>query len=276
MRLMDLRSEILDWVLLLALLLLAVAAMLTQNRALNRALQAQTLEVTAEVESGFAWMGRYLRVLEENEELRRRNIELSSQVARTRSVRSQNRELRDLLEIRDSSDARLRAARIVTKDIFRQENYLTLDVGRTDGVEEGMPVVHGNGIIGTVMLVSDEYARVMPFLNTDFRVPAQILPLQTEGIVRWDGERPDRLLLEHIVKTEPVEPGQQVVTSGHSDVFPAGRAIGTVDSVAVRPGRSEMLIYLRPAVSIYEIGHAFVILRTPDPEREALDARPIG
>jgi len=273
---MDLRSRILDWVLLLGLLLLSIGTMLTQNRPLNRAVQAKALEVTAEVESSFAWMGRYLRVLEENEELRRRNIQLSSEVARTRSVRIQNRELRALLDLPDSSDAPLRAARIVTKDIFRQENYLTLDVGRADGVEEGMPVVHGNGIVGTVMLVSDEYARVMPFLNTDFRVPGQILPLRTEGIVRWDGERPDRLLLEHVVKTEPVEPGQQVVTSGHSGVFPAGRAIGTVDSVAVRPGRSEMLIYLQPAVPIYEIGHAFVILRTPDPDRKALEARPIG
>lgn len=273
---MDARSQIVDWVLLLALLLVSTGAMLTQNRDLSRALRARALEVTAEVESSFAWMGRYLRALEKNEDLRRRNIELSSQVARTRSVRLQNRELERLLNLRDSSAARLRAARIVTKDIFRQENYLTLDVGRADGVEKGMPVVHERGIVGTVMLVSEDYARVMPFLNTDFRVPVRIVPLRTEGIVRWTGERPDRLLLEHVVKTEPVEPGQQVVTSGYSDVFPPGRPVGTVDSVEVRPGRSELLIYLRPAVPLYEIGHAFVLLRTPDPERDTLESRPIG
>jgi rod shape-determining protein MreC len=116
----------------------------------------------------------------------------------------------------------------------------------------------------------------MPVLNTDFRVPGTILPLRTEGIVRWTGERQDRLLLEHVVKTEPVEPGQRVVTSGHSGVFPPGRAIGTVDSVQVRPGRSELRIYLRPAVSLPKIGHAFVLLRTPDSERLALESRPIG
>lgn len=273
---MDLRSQILDWVLLIGLLLVSIVAMLTQNDALSRALRAQTMEVTAEVESSFAWMGRYLRVLRENEELRRRNIELSSRVARTRSVRMQNQELRQLLRLRDSSSARLLAARIVTKDIFRQENFLTLDVGREDGVREGMPVVHQSGIVGTVMLTSKEYARVMPFLNTDFRVPATILPLQTEGIVRWDGEQQNRLLLEHVVKTEPVEQGQTVVTSGHSDIFPPGRGIGTVDSVQVRPGRSELLIYLHPAVSLHEIGHAFVILRAPDPDRRQLESRSIG
>lgn len=273
---MDLKSELLDWVLLVALLLVSVSVMLSQNRPLTRALRAQTLEMTARVESGFAWMGRYLRVLEENQELRRRNIELSSQVARTRSLRLRNQELERLLNLKDTSSARLRAARIVTKDIFRQDNYLTIDVGRNDGVAEGMPVVHEKGIVGTVMLVGADYARVMPYLNTDFRVPAAILPLGAEGIVRWPGERHDRLLMEHVVKTEAVEAGQDVVTSGHSGVFPPGRAIGTVDSVNVRPGRSELLIYLEPVVPLYEITHAVVLLRPPDDDRKALEARSIG
>lgn len=273
---MDLKSDLLDWVLLVSLLLVAVALMLSQNRPLTQALRAQTLEVTAQVESSFAWMGQYLQVLEKNEQLRRRNIELSSKVARTRSMRMRGQELKGLLNLKDTSSARLLAARIVTKDIFQQENFLTLDVGRADGVKEGMPVVHHQGIVGTVMLVSEEHARVMPYLNTDFRVPAVIRSPGAEGIVRWTGERPDRLLLEHVVKTEPVEPGQNVVTSGHSDVFPPGRSIGTIDSVKSRQGRSELLIHLRPAVPLHKISHAFVMLRLPDPNPQKLEARPIG
>lgn len=272
---MDLRSQLLDWALLLGLLTVSVVTMFSQNRPLSRALQAEVLEWTAEIESGFAWMGRYIRVLKENEELRRRNIELSSQVARTRSTRMENQELKKLLRLRDSSSAHLLPTRIVTKDIFRQKNVLTINVGRSDGVKKGMPVLHERGIVGRVMLTSEDYARVMPFLNTSFRVPGMIVPLRTNGIVRWDGERHDRLLLEHVVKTEPVEPGQTVVTSGYSEVFPPGRAIGSIDSIQVRPGRSELLIYLRPAVSLNEIGHAFVLLRTPDPEREQLESQPI-
>lgn len=271
---MDLKSPVVDWVLLLVLLVVAVATMATQNQPAVRALRAQALEATAQIESGFAWMGRYVRVLEENDELRRENIALSSQVARTRSVRQQNRELERLLNLRDSSSARLRAARVVTKDIFRRENALTLDVGRRDSVKKGMPVIHNGGIVGTVMLVSEEYARVMPYLNTDFRVPATILPLGAEGIVRWDGERMDRLVLDHVVKTEPVQSGQRVVTSGHSGIFPPGRSIGTVDSVQTQPGRSELQIYLRPAVPLQDIRHAFVVLSTPDPERLDLESRP--
>jgi rod shape-determining protein MreC len=265
-----------DWLLLAALLFTATTIMVTQNAPLLRTLRAETMEWTAQVESTFAWMGRYLRVLERNDELRRENIRLSSQVARTRAVRQRNDELRRLLNLTDSSDASLRPARIVTKDIFQKNNFLTLDVGQDDGIAKGMPVVHESGIVGTVVLVNDHHARVMPFLNTDFRVPGTVLPLRAEGIVRWDGERLDRLQLDHVVKTEPVEAGQRVVTSGHSDIFPPGRRIGTVDSVAAPAGRNELQILLRPAVSLYKISHAVVILRTPDPEQRQLEESPAG
>jgi rod shape-determining protein MreC len=272
----NLWEQIRDWVLLTVLLLVALLTMLTQNQPLVRSLRAQTLQWTAQVESSFAWMGRYFRALEENNELRRRNIELSSEVARSRAARLRNRELERLLDMRDTSKAALLPARIVTKDIAQQENFLTLDVGRADSVAPDMPVVHETGIVGTVVLVSEHYARVMSFLNTKFRVPAEIQPLGAEGIVRWDGEAINRLVMEHVVKTEPVEAGQSVVTSGHSGVFPPGRRIGTVDSVAARPGRNELLVYLRPAVSLYAIKHAFVLQRHADPERQALEARPVG
>lgn len=263
-----------DWLLLGTLLLVATTVMVTQNQPLLRTLRAQTMGWTAQVESTFAWMGRYLQVLERNDELRRENIRLSSQVARTRAVRQRNEELEQLLNLTDSSNVPLRAARIVTKDIFQKDNYLTLDVGRTDDVAKGMPVVHESGIVGTVVLVDDHYSRVMPFINTDFRVPGTVLPLRAEGIVRWDGENLNRLQLDHIVQTEPVEVGQTVVTSGHSGVFPPGRTVGTVDSVAAPAGRNELQIFLRPAVKLYQISHAVVILQTPDPERQAVEETP--
>ena len=272
---MELKEQLRDWLLLVVLLLVSAATMLTQNQPLVRALRAQSLEVTAQVESSLAWMGRYVQVLQENAELRRENIELSSTVARTREARMRNRELQRMLNLRDTSRASLQAARIVTKDIFRQKNFLTLNVGRADSIRPGMPVLHESGIVGTVVLVSEDFSRVMPFLNTDFRVPGVLLPLRAEGIVQWNGERLDQLLMEHVVKTEPVEPGQVVVTSGHSDVFPPGRRIGTVDSVATQPGRSELRVYLTPAVSLNKISHVFVLQRTAPPQQQRLEAQPV-
>jgi rod shape-determining protein MreC len=268
-------EQVRDWVLLAALLLVSLYVMFTQNDPLMRAVRAQALSTTASVERTFAWVGRYFRALEENDELRRQNIALSSEVARSRESRIQNTHLRRMLNLRDSLGYPMRAARVVAKDITQQHNLLTLDVGTADSVKVGMPVVNEDGIIGKVVLVNDHFARVMPYLNTDFRVPAKVVPIEAEGIVRWEGQNSDRLLMEHVIKTEPVEPGQLVVTSGHSGVFPPGRAIGRVDSVMQQPGQNELRMHLTPAAPINEVDHAFVILLEPPTAQVALESEPI-
>lgn len=268
-------DRIRDWVILFLLLATSLGLMLALNQPLLRAFRASALEVTSVVEARFAWLGTFFRALEENAVLREENIALSSEVARSREARIENERLQSLLGFRDSTDVQLVGARIVGRDVFRQQNFLTLDVGSRDSVEVGMAVVDERGIFGKVVLTSPHYARVMPYLNTDFRVPAKILDLQTSGILRWPGERPDRLLLEHIVKTEPVEVGQLVVTSGTSGVFPEGYPIGRVDSVASRPGRNALDIFVAPLASLDDAHHAFVVLQRPDPEQLDLEAQSI-
>ncbi len=138
-----------------------------------------------------------------------------------------------------------------------------------------MAVVDDRGIIGKVVLVSNRFARVMPYLNTDLRIPAKVQPSGTPGIVRWDGDRRDRLIMEHVVKTEPVERGHLVVASGFSQVFPKGYPIGRIDSVLVRPGRIELILFVSPMSDIEKAEHVFVLLNRPDQERTQIEAESI-
>lgn len=265
-------DRIRDWVILGVLIAASLLTLLTQNQPLLRGLRAGALETTAVLEARFAWVGGYFRALRENEILRRENIILSSQVARSREAILENERLRRLIGFQDTTQYRLKAARIVNKDITLQKNFLTLDVGAADSVEVDMAVVDERGVIGKVVLVSERYSRVMPYLNTDLRIPAKIQPLQAFGIVRWEGGAADRLRIDHVVKTEPVENGQLVVTSGYSGVFPPGLPVGVVDSVSSRTGRNELTVFLSPAALLSTAEHAFVVLRRPDPERLNIEA----
>lgn len=267
-------DRIQDWVLLFLMLGVSAGVMLMKNEPLLRGMRGASLEGTAWVESRFAWIGGYFRALQENAILREENIQLSSEVARSREAVIENDRLRRLMGFRDTTAYPLQAARIVSKDITQQQNYFTIDAGSADSVEVGMAVIDERGVLGRVVLVSERYARVMSYLNTRFRIPAKIQPLQAAGIIRWEGNRPDRLLLEHIVKTEQVEPGQLVVTSGFSSIFPPGYPIGVVDSVSTHSGRNALDVYVRPTSPVSSAEHAFVVLTRPEPERIALENQP--
>ena len=264
-----------DWVLLFSLLIVSLGVMLTLNQPLLQSMRAASLESTAWLESQFSWVGGFLTALEENSTLRRENIMLSSELARLREAESQNERLQRMLGMRDTTSYPLQPARIVSKDITKQHNMLIINAGRADSVKTDMAVVDERGIIGKVVLTSEHYAKVMPLINTDFTVPGKIQSLQTQGLVSWSREHPNRLLMEHVPKTEPVLQGQLVVTSGYSGSFPAGYPIGVVDSISASTGRNELDIYLDPVAPVRSAEYVFVVLHRPDEDLQRLQEQTV-
>lgn len=260
-----------EWVLFGVLFLTSVIVLVQHDGATLRTVRASSLAVTARVEGLFSGIARYSHALGENDRLRAETIELATEVARLREARAENERLRSLLAFSDTSAIQRVLARVVAKDITQQENLLTLDVGSRNGVEEGMPVIDERGIVGKVVLTSARHSIVMPHQSTQFAVPATIDALQQDGIVRWDGVNYDRLLMEYVPKTEPVEKGQIVTTSGYSEIFPAGIPVGVVDSLFAGRGRNDFTIYLRPAAPISQVNYVYVLLTEPDAEQEALE-----
>lgn len=265
-----------DWVILFSLLITAGLFLLWRNEPAVRGLRARSLEAAATIENQLEWIGGYLTALDENSRLRADNIRLSSQLARSREAEIENERLRRLLGLRDTTETPTLAAEVVSKSLTLPRSLLTISVGRRDGVEPDMAVVDERGIIGKVVLSSNRFSRVMPYLNTEMRIPAKIQPSETPGIVRWDGDRRDRLLMEHVVKTEPVQKGQLVVTSGFSQVFPEGYPVGVIDSVIVRPGRIELTLFVEPLADVERSEHVFVLLSRPDEERTQIESQSIN
>lgn len=256
-----------DWILFAVLVFVSVVIILSWNEPMIKGFRARALGLTGIVENTFSVAGSYLRALEENEALRNENIQLSGELAMAKEAEAENVRLKIQLDYRDSLSSESIAARIVYKDILRERNTLTIDVGRRDGVDVDMAVIDTRGIIGKVVLVGERFSQVMSYQNTDFFVPARIQPQNSDGIIRWSGERRDLLELDHVMKTDPVEAGQTVVTSGYSSVFQPGIPIGKVARVEELPGDPSWRVFVRPLALLGNAQHVFVILDRPDPER---------
>jgi rod shape-determining protein MreC len=261
-----------DHVVFAALLLTAVGLFVSRNGPVLRTARAASLAVTAPVEGVFARAQQFRRSLAENEALRAETAALAAEVARLREARAENIQLRSLVGFADTTGVPRVVGRVVSKDMTAQTNLLTINVGARDGVEVGMPVINERGIVGKVVLTSAHYAVVMPHQNTQFRVPATVDDLGRDGVVRWDGTAFDRLTMEYVVKTEPVERGMLITTSAYSGVFPAGLPIGRVDTAFAARGRNDYIIHLTPAAPLSEVGYVTVLLARPDPERIRLEA----
>ena len=77
-------------------------------------------------------------------------------------------------------------------------------------------------------MVGEHYSRIISLLNPDFRLSCKIKGSDVFGSLVWDGINPEEALLEELPKHTVYNPGDTIITSGYSAMFPEGVPVGTV------------------------------------------------
>ncbi len=119
-------------------------------------------------------------------------------------------------------------ARVINNSIVRPNNFITLDRGSADGIAPEMGVVDQNGIVGIVNVVGPHTSRIISLLNSDLRLSCKVKGSDAFGSLIWDGRSPRQAVLEELPRHVEFSPGDTIITSGFSVVFPEGIPVGTV------------------------------------------------
>jgi rod shape-determining protein MreC len=247
-------------------LLISLALMVNRFSGGLESIRQVSLVFISSLERPLSAIRVYRQTLASNDVLRRQNVLLQDELSRLRSAEQENQILRNLLNFKSESDVDLTPARIIAKELNSLNNFLTIQAGSQDGIEKGMPVVHPDGLIGQVILVSDHYAQVMPFKNALFRVSGRIEESRAFGILKWASFDNDLMIMEFVPKTIPVAIGQKVVTSGSSLQYPSGIPIGTILGIMETDGRDTWELLIQPHVQLNTVAESFVMIHKREAE----------
>jgi len=253
-----------DYIITALILLIATALMVSRHDGGLQNARKISVTVLSYLEQPLSNIRIYRQALTTNTYLQRQNILLQDELSRLRSADQQNQILQELLNLRDESEHSLIPVQIVAKDLRGLNNSLTVSAGTDDGIQQGMPLMNSDGLVGQVNFTAKNYSQVLPYSNSLFRVSARIQSSRAYGIVSWDGESENELILQYVPQTIPVNVGQIVETSGASNQYPAGIPIGEI--TAVEPGRGveTQTIYLRAFADLFTLSEAFVVAFEPD------------
>lgn len=261
-----------DYIITALILIFAASLMVSRHDGGLQNLRKASVTVLSYLEQPLSNVRVYRQALNTNTYLQRQNVLLQDELSRLRSADQQNRILRSLLDFRESSDFSLIPVKVVSKELTSLNNALTISAGSNMGVRTGMPMVNSDGLIGHVILTTNNYSQVMPYSHSLFKVSATIQDSRAYGIVSWEGTRYDELVMQHVPQTIEVEPGQIVETSGFSNQYPPNIPIGEITRVELGDGIETQSIYLRPFVNLYTMAEGFVLGFEPDPTiRELLE-----
>lgn len=118
----------------------------------------------------------------------------------------------------------------------KQHNYLILNKGYEDGIEELSGVVTNSGVIGIIDAIGRHYSYARSFKNSGMVVSARIGKEGPVGEIMWDGMSSNGAVLREIPHHIVLHQGDTVYTSGFSAIFPPDIPLGTTGEATVVNG----------------------------------------
>jgi rod shape-determining protein MreC len=204
---------------------------------------------------------------EENIDLRRRLHEADRDRDRLPGLVEENEQLRRLLSLSSQNpDLKLVAAEVIGAGTSPLSRSIDIDRGALHGVFRGAPVISGQGLVGSVRRVGWTSSEVQLIADEKVAFRAAVTRSRAKGRVRGQGNQQGfALVLGEVLRSDDLQVGDRVETSGLDGVFPKGIPVGVITKIPDDPGAQHRAAELEPYVDFARLEEVSVLITAPPP-----------
>jgi rod shape-determining protein MreC len=151
-----------------------------------------------------------------------------------------------------------KCANVIAGDSSPFIRYVTINAGSRDGIAVGMPVVAGGiALIGRVGEVGFASSQVQLLNDPTSFGNVRVVESRANGTVAGTSE--GLLQLQNVPQTDPLKPGDLIVTSGLGGTLPAALPIGVVERITSRDLETQQTAIVRAGVNFDELETVLII-----------------
>ena len=204
----------------------------------------------------------YEEIIAENENLKKENMELKIQKERNQKILEENERLLKLLEMKENSiyKGTLKFARVSFSDINNLNNKIFIDLGAEDGIKIDMITVYGDYLVGKIVAVHNNYSEVELITNPNSIISAKTMR-DILGIARGSDEEDGLLYFQPSIVEDNLKEGDEIITSGISDIYPEGIKIGKIEEIDEKENYGYKRVTLKPGFESKDLRELIVIGR---------------
>jgi rod shape-determining protein MreC len=174
------------------------------------------------------------RAVNENIGLRRQVGALTTEILKLRQSEGDLKRLRGLLSYAEKFDLQTSMAQTIMLDTAGRFKSIIIDQGSSDGVEVNDVVANANGLVGRVVLTTNDLAKVQLVTDSNCSIGSLVERTRRQGVVRGNGGTDVQMF--DIPSLSDVQKGDRILTAGIDGVYPRGITIGVVKRA--EPGQS--------------------------------------
>jgi len=204
-------------------------------------------------------------VKDDNARLRSENARLREKVRKLESHEDENRRLRRLLDLKSSAKADVVSAQVIGKNTneFFRVMRVTLDREARD-VGPNLPVLAADGVVGTTLKSAGDTVDVRLVVDAGSGVDVVVERTGARGFIRGVGDESKYACeVQYVQRTDEVEVGDLLVTSGVGRRFPRGIPVATVTQVLKRDFGIYQQVIAAPAVDFSRLSEVLIVISPP-------------
>lgn len=182
-------------------------------------------------------------------------------------LQQENDQLKELMNMSESiHDATTIYSTVLYRNAESFDNFIQIDSGTADGVQEGQAVINEKGLIGIVTSANQNTSEVTLLTNSvgNAKVTCEVTEVPgSVGYLSTYSTTENVFYINGIdfKYQESIKKGQTLVTSGYDEGIPKGIPIGVVEGWETDPVTQEKVLVVTPFADFNQITNVGVMVK---------------
>ncbi|PVX50714.1 rod shape-determining protein MreC [Balneicella halophila] len=161
-------------------------------------------------------------------------------------------------------------AKVAYNSIGAPDNIIVVNKGYKDGIRSDMAVVSSTGLVGVVYAVTEDYASVMPMINTSFSCLVSVDGNTLSANTSWDGTDFRYIDVKGVPLHLTIQQNDSVFTNNNSTIYPSGELIGLVESVEKADLGKSLSLRVKVSTNFSKLQNVYIVENIDKPQLDSL------
>ena len=196
----------------------------------------------------------------ENKELQDKNSKLEQSLRELENIKTENETLKEYLGLTEKyGEYKTIPGYVINKEINNYSKTLIINIGKQDGIEENMTVIADEGLVGHVISVTDNTAKIRTIVDTSSSISCLMSSSKDSIVCKGTLDSNTEIKAMYIPTDANLVQGDSVDTSGLGGIYPKGIHVGIIKKIVTTKNMTDRYALVETAVDFNKLNTVLVV-----------------
>ena len=196
----------------------------------------------------------------ENQDLKEKNSQLEQSLRELENIKTENETLKEYLGLTEKyGEYKTVPGYVIDKEISNYSKTIIINIGKNDGIEVNMTVIADEGLVGHVVSVTDNTAKVQTIVDTSSSISCLMSTNKDSIICKGTLSSNSELKAMYIPTDANIVQGDSVDTSGLGGIYPKGIHVGSIKKIVSTKNITDRYALVETAVDFDKLNTVLVV-----------------